>query len=184
MAAARRTTVRHTTGHRTGYANSNRQMYVYGSAVQKEQVLPQRMPESRPVREKRRTSRQVRRNRNRALSINPAYAGFLMVAAVIAVLVCVCYLRLQSDIVSRSENITVLQEELAAMTEANDTAMHAAEDAVNLEEIRKRAVDELGMVYAAQGQVVEYDAPAKESVTQYNDIPSSGILAKSGDAGN
>lgn len=157
-------------------------MYVYGNAVEKTQVLPQRMPETRPVRE-RRTSRQVRKNRNRALSINPAYAGFLAVAAVVAVLVCVCYLRLQSDIVSRSENITALQEELAAVTEANDTAMHAAEDAMNLEEVRAKAVNELGMIYAAQGSVIEYDAPVKESVKQYSDIPSNGILAKSGEAG-
>lgn len=158
-------------------------MYVYGNAVQKQQILPQRTPETRPVREIR-TSRQVRKNRNRALSINPAYAGFLAVAAVFAVLVCVCYLRLQSEIVSRSENITALQSELTAVTEANDTALHAAEDSVNLEQIRAKAVNELGMVYAAQGQVVEYNTPAGESVTQYNDIPSSGILAKSGDAGN
>lgn len=165
------------------YGNVSRgQMYVYGNAVEKTQVLPQRMPETRPVRE-RRTSRQVRKNRNRALSINPAYAGFLAVAAVVAVLVCVCYLRLQSDIVSRSENITALQEELAAVTEANDTAMHAAEDAMNLEEVRAKAVNELGMIYAAQGSVIEYDAPAKESVKQYSDIPSNGILAKSGEAG-
>ncbi len=183
MAAVKRA-VRNTTGHKTGYMNSNsRQMYVYGSAVQKQQVLPQRRPESKPA-ETRRTSRQVRKNRNRALSINPAYAGFLAVAAVIAVFVCVCYLRLQSDIVSRSENITALQEELSVMTEANDTAMQAAEDAVNLEEVRTKAVNELGMVYAAQGNVVEYAAPAAESVTKYNDIPANGILAKSGDAGN
>lgn len=183
MAASGRTTARRTAGYRTGYTNQNRQMYVYGNAVRKEQVLPQRMPETETAKE-RKTSRQVRKNRNRALSINPAYAGFLAVAAVVAVLVCVCYLKLQSDIVSRSENITALQEELAAMTEANDTAMHAAEDAVDLEEVRTKAVSELGMVYAAQGNVVEYDAPSNESVTQYNDIPSGGILAKSGEAGN
>lgn len=183
MAATRRNTGYRTVGHTRAYSVPGRQsgrgqMYVYGSAVEKQQVLPRRMPESRPVNETR-TSRQVRRNRNRALSINPAYAGFLAVAAVIAVMVCVCYLRLQSDIVSRSENITALQEELAAMTEANDTAMHAAEDSLNLEEVRAKAVNELGMVYFAQGNIVEYDAPVKESVKQYSDIPENGVLAKS-----
>lgn len=172
--ATRRTDVR-----RTEY----RSAYIYGNVVEKQQVLPQRKKEqkSRPV---TRTSRQVRKNRHRALSINPAYAGFLACAAVVAVLVCVCYLRLQSDIVNRSENITYLQEELAAMTEANDTALHVAEDSINLEQVRAKAVGELGMVYAAQGRVVEYDAPAKESVKQYSDIPSNGVLAKSDEAGN
>ncbi len=199
-------TARHTAGYRTEHANgannyqhtytsygrteayagqyvnsSHAQMYVYGSAVENQQVLPQRMPESRPVREKQ-TSRQVRKNRNRALSINPAYAGFLAVAAVVAVLVCVCYLKLQSDTVNRLENIASLQDELNALTEENDTALQAAEDAINLEEVRAKAVGELGMVYASQGNVIEYDAPANDSVTQYSDIPSNGILAKSGDA--
>lgn len=177
MAAARRRTGYRTAGRMTGTYG---QMYVYGSAVPKQQTVPQNPVENDPLK-KQRTSRQVRKNRNRALSINPAYAGFLAVAAVFAVLVCVCYLRLQSDIVSRSENITALQQELSSLTEANDTALHAAEDSVNLEEVRAKAVGELGMVYAAQGNVVEYDAPDSESVTQYNDIPSNGVLAKSGE---
>lgn len=155
-------------------------MYVYGNTVRQAEALPRRTPETRPVREKR-TSRQVRKNRRRALSIDPAYAGFLAVAAICAVLICVCYLRLQSDIVSRSENITALQEQLAELTEENDTAYHAAEDSVNLEEVRNKAVNELGMVYSAQGRVVEYESPTSDYVKQYNDIPEDGILAKSMD---
>lgn len=175
-------TARHTTEYRrTAYReNGYGKMYVYGSAAPKQQVLPQKRQETRPAVETK-TSRQVRKNRSRALGINPAYAGFLAVAAVFAVLVCVCYLRLQSDIINRSENITALQKELNAITEANDTAMQAAEDSLNLEEVRAKAVGELGMVYAAQGNVIEYDAPADESVTQYSDIPSNGVLAKSGE---
>lgn len=174
MAVRRTTGNRRTANRENGYG----QMYVYGNAVPKQQVLPKRKPEREPADEAG-MSRQVRKNRNRAMSINPAYAGFLAVAAVFAVLVSVCYLRLQSDNINRSENITVLQKELNVLTEANDTALHAAEDSVNLEEVRKRAVEELGMVYASQGTVIEYDAPSGESVTQYNDIPSSGILARS-----
>lgn len=175
--------VKYTAGNRRAAYRENEygQMYVYGNVAPKQQVLPKRRPEKRPADEVR-MSRQVRKNRNRAMSINPAYAGFLAVAAVFAVLVCVCYLRLQSDTISRSENITALQKELSAMTEANDTALHAAEDSVDLDEVRTKAVEELGMVYESQGTVIEYDAPANESVTQYNDIPASGILAKSGEA--
>ena len=174
MAAVRRASL-----YRSSYQTSEqRQIYVYGSAVRQAEVMPKRIPEERPVQEPR-TSRQVRQNRKRALSIDPAYAGFLAVAAIFAVLICVCYLRLQSDIVSRSENITALQQELAELCEQNDTAYQAAENSVNLEEIRNRAVNELGMVYAAQGRVVEYESPSSDYVNQYNDIPEDGILAKS-----
>ena len=42
-------------------------------------------------------------------------------------------------------------------------------------------MNELGMVYAANGNVVEYDSPTSDYVKQYNEIPSDGILAKSKD---
>ncbi|GAA0274653.1 hypothetical protein GCM10008922_36480 [Faecalicatena contorta] len=113
--------------------------------------------------------------------MSPAYAVFLVAAAVCAVFICVAYLKLQSDIVNRSENISALQEKLADLTDENDTAYNAAADSVNLEEIRSKAMNEMGMVYAAQGNVVEYESPTSDYVKQYNDIPSDGVLAKSRD---
>lgn len=167
--------------HRQTYSNSSyRQAYVYGNTVLKPEVLPKRRPEERPKRPVR-TSRQVKQNRKRAMSMRPAYAVFLVAAAVCAVFICVAYLRLQSDIVNRTEHISALQEELANLTEENDTAYAAATDSVNLEEIRSKAMNELGMVYASQGHVVEYKSPTSDYVKQYSDIPSDGVLAKSKD---
>ena len=183
-------TVRFASANRTSYGRTyrtntykgygQRQMYIYGNTVRQEEVMPQRVSNSRPKRRKQ-TSRLVRRNRNRAFNISPAYAGFLAVAAVAAVLLCVSYLQLQSEIVSRSENITALQEELVELTEANNTAYHAAEDSVDLEEVRNIAVNELGMVYSAQGSVTEYSSPESNYVKQYNEIPQNGVLAESVD---
>ena len=113
--------------------------------------------------------------------MNPVYTGFLAVAAICAVLICVVYLQFQSNIVQKSENISALQEELADLTEENDTAYNAATDSVNLQEIRNKAMNELGMVYAAEGHVIEYESSTSDYVKQYNDIPSDGVLAKSKD---
>lgn len=156
---------------------------MYGNTAPKPEVLPRRREEERPVPSKR-SSRQVRKNRSRALSISPAYATFLVVAAVCAVFICVAYLQMQSKIVNRSERISALQEELADLTEKNDTAYHAVADSVNLEEVRNKAINEMGMVYASQGQVVEYESPTDDYVRQYSDIPSDGVLAKTKDVGN
>ena len=155
--------------------------YVYGSAVRQAEAFPGRAPETHPQRRRRRTSRQVIRNRNRAMSISPAYALFLAAAAVCAVLICMVYLSLQSEVVSRSENVTAMQEELADLTEANNTAYNAAADSVNLETVREKAMNEMGMVYESQGTVVRYNSPSGEYVKQYSDIPESGVLAKSSD---
>lgn len=154
--------------------------YVYGNAVRQAEAVPERAPQRRPQQPKKRTSRQVAKNRNRAMSIGPAYAVFLTAAAVCAVLICMFYLRLQSEVVSRSENVSYLQEQLADLTEANNTAYNAAADSVNLETVRERAMNEMGMVYASGGNVIEYDSPSGDYVKQYSDIPESGVLASAG----
>ena len=81
-----------------------------------------------------------------------------------------------------SEKVTAMQEQLAELTAANDTAYNAAADSVNLVTVRDRAMNELGMVPETEGAVVEYDRPTGEYVKQYSDIPESGVLAKSGNA--
>ena len=147
--------------------------YVYGNTVRQAETLPRKTksPYSQQREQTKRTSSRVVKNRNRAMSISPAYAVFI----------CVLYLNLQSEVVSRSENVTAMQEQLADLTEANNTAYNSAADSVNLETVRDRAMNEMGMVYAAQGTIVEYDSPEGDYVKQYNDIPESGVLAKSSD---
>ncbi len=178
MAAGYRKYNQRTTGRR---GNNSSQFYVYGNAVRQAEPLPKRMTEAQP-KQRRQMSRQVAKNRHRAMSISPAYAVFLAAAAVCAVLVCMVYLSLQSEVVSRSEKVTAMQEQLADLTEANDTAYNAAADSVNLVTVRDRAMNELGMVPETEGAVVEYDRPTGEYVKQYSDIPESGVLAKSGNA--
>ena len=161
--------------------DSREQFYVYGNTVRQAEPAPFREPETRR-RQPGRASRQVLRNRNRAMSISPAYAVFLTAAGICAVLICVLYLNLQSEVVSRSENVTALQEELAELTELNDTRYNAAADSVDLLTVREKATGELGMVPYSQGTVVEYDSLSEDYVKQYSDIPESGVLARSGDA--
>ena len=85
MAAGKRTTYRRqsNTGNRSG------QFYVYGNVAHQPKVLPNQEKQAVEVRPKKRTSSQVKKNRNRALGINMAYAVFLSAAAVLAVFICV-----------------------------------------------------------------------------------------------
>lgn len=155
------------------------QAYVYDNIARQPEVPPVHVPVGEPE-YRQKTSRQVLKNRRRALSMNTAYAVFLASAAIFAVVICFLYLRLQSETVTRSENITALQRELAELTEKNDAAYQAAADSINLNIVRDRAVNQLGMVYASQGRVVSYKNPTTDCVKQYNDIPDNGVLAKSG----
>lgn len=149
--------------------------YVYGNTVRKEAVHAPESVEKQP----KVISRRVRKNRNKALHMNRGYVVFLSVAAIAALFACVRYLQLQSEITSRSENITSLQRELENAKEANTTKYNAVVNSMNLEEIRDRAMNDLGMVYATAEQVIEYTNPTSNSVMQYSSIPESGIVASS-----
>lgn len=116
-------------------------------------------------------SRQIRQNRKNALHMNKGYVVFLSIAVVIAFVVCLQYLQLRSELTNRSRNITSLQRELAEKREVNTTRFNNAVDSVNLEEVRKKATEELGMVHAEEGQIITYDNPTDSDVKQYKDIP-------------
>lgn len=150
--------------------------YVYGNTVRKE-VRQQQA--AAPVLQPKEVSGRVQKNRSKALHMNRGYVVFLAAAAVVALLACVQYLQLQSEVTSRSKNITSMQQELANAKEANTTKYNAIVNSMNLEEIRERAMTDLGMVYATTDQVIEYESPTNQMVKKYADIPESGMIASS-----
>lgn len=165
------------TGGRREQHRASGQAYVYGNNA----VKPAYEPAGRGRMQKpaRQASSQVRKNRRQALCMNAGYVMFLTLAAVLALVICVNYVKLQSKITKRSENITALQAELADRKEENNTRYNFVMDAVNLDEIRTKAQKELGMVYASEDQIVEYERPSGDYVKQYEDIPEDGVLAQS-----
>lgn len=152
--------------------------YVYGNAVRKGNGVPSTKQDAVPGRAKK-VSRQVRKNRNQALHMSAGYVVFLAVAAVAALLVCTRYLQLQSELTYRSRNIAALQTELENLKEDNTTKYNAILNSVNLEEVRNKAMNELGMVYSSPEQIIQYKSPTSNEVKQYENIPKSGVLAGS-----
>ena len=146
--------------------------YVYGNTVRKENTMPQK----ELVRKPKVVSQRVKKNQKNALHMNKGYVVFLTIAAVVALFACVQYLKLQAEVTTRSKNVTLLQQQLEDKKEANTTKYNAVMDSMNLEEIRERAMNELGMVYAKDGQIIKYEDPTSNSVVQYSDIPESGII--------
>ena len=153
-------------------------MYVYGNTVRQAQEMPERRHHEieQPKREKK-VSSQVKKNRNRALRMNPAYLAFLTLATVVTLVACVWYLQLRAEVSSRSAHITELQQELVEIKEENTTRYNSIVDSVNLEEVRERAIDDLGMVYAKPNQTVTYQNPENDYVKQYEEIPEDGALS-------
>ena len=163
-------------GYHSAYSKTG-QAYMYGNVVTKPEYRPGKKRVS--TKPKKRVSRQVQKNRNRALHMNAAYVVFLAIAATIVLLLCGNYVRLQSELTKNSKSVTALQEQLANLKEENTTKYNAVVNSVNLDEIREKAINQLGMTYATSDQIVEYDNPAADYVKQYDNIPESGVLAQS-----
>ncbi len=158
-------------------AQPNR-MYLYDNTVPQPDYEPQRRRKTNPSK-KRKTK--ARRKRN-ARFMNAAYVSALTLALVVALFVCVNFVRLRKSISLYSSAIANTQLELADLREENNTKYNTIVDSVNMDEIRERAMLGLGMVDASGDQVIQYDNPSTAYVTQYQEIPENGVLVPSEDA--
>ncbi len=145
--------------------NSN--LYVYGNTAR---VLDVR--EAIHEKSKREQYNAARKNRERAMHMNPGYVLFLAVAMIISAFVLIGYIRLQSDITNSINHIAALESELNDLKLSNDEEYSRIESSVNLEEIKRIAITELGMTYAGEGQIVEYSSEGSDYVRQVADIPN------------
>lgn len=93
------------------------------------------------------------------------------VAAVATVFLCVQYLQLQALGTTYRSDIAALESTLSEAKLVNDSAYEEAISSVSMEEIKEIAVNELGMVYANEGQVIVYSSQDSDYVRQYNEIP-------------
>ena len=141
--------------------------YQYSTAARQLQTVPAR--EQRPV---KKISHATRKNRERALHMNIGYVLFLVIAMVAAGIVLTGYLKLQSDITNSINNISVLESRLNNMKLDNDETYSRISSNVNLEEVRRIAIQELGMQYADEGQIIIFDGEDSDYVRQTGEIPN------------
>ena len=157
-----------------------RNNYIYGSAVRKPVYEPEHEERRAPRRQSRPVSRRVRRNRRRARSVGAGYTLFLLATAMVVLLVCVSYIKVQVGVAGEKEKIGDLQKELTTIQDENDTRYNALMDSIDFEEIRQRASEDLGMEAATADQIVNYDENGNEYMEQYG---TDGMEASSDGSG-
>lgn len=142
----------------------NRQRYVQGSAALQPEV---RRELEAP---KKQLSHSTRKNRDKARHMNFAYVLFLAVMMMVTGFVLIGYIRLESSITASVKNISKLESQLNNLKLENDEMLGRIESAVNLEEIRRIAITELGMTYAQEGQIVEIPDEGSDYVRQFTKV--------------
>ena len=150
-------------------AGNRRAYYIEGNTVRKRD-LSYREAEYRKLR----AVQQVRARRaNRLMSLG--YLLFLTLSLAAAGIVLAYYIMLQTQLSGSSGRISSLEKHLGAITKENDEAYNRVNGNVDLEEIRRIAIQEYGMRYVAEGQIVTYsDGGGSDYVRQKADIPDAG----------
>lgn len=151
---------------RSRTADARHRYYVQGSAVRKLDVTKEieRQPQKK-------ISNAARKNRERAKHMSAGYVLFLCMALVATGIILVNYISLQSDITNSVQHISSLEKQLNDLKLANDEEYSRITSSIDLEEIKRIAIQELGMQYAEEGQIISFASENHDYVKQMADIP-------------
>lgn len=151
------------------YNENTRTSYIEGNTVRKLNTVPNRREEQQY--EVPSPRRQEKRHPKALSSMNFASLLVLTIAIIATVYVCVEYLMLQTEVSKMEKSIVSLEKDLTTMTKENDAAYASINTAYDLAEVYKIAVEELGMVYPNNNEVITYQGSEVDYVRQYEDIP-------------
>lgn len=148
-------------------ALDRRHRYVEGNTVRKIQ------PSDRPYRRQKPKRHERRKTSvgNRIQYVNVFYTVFLVAAACMVLWSGVNYLQLQAELTGKIKNIAALEIQLESMRKENDDNYTRIMTSVDLDYIKEVAINELGMVYANEDQVILYDGGTRDYVRQNGEIP-------------
>jgi cell division protein FtsL len=155
---------------------SNRNYYINGTTVRELEAAPVRRVKEDPREAERRRKERIRknaarRNRERAMHMNRGYVAFLTLCVMISVFCAFTYVKLQADVTYNMKHIASLKEQVADLKADNDANYKRITTSVDLNQIKEVAMNELGMSYATEEQVVYYTIDNTNFMDQYSDIP-------------
>jgi len=154
----------------------NKTYYVNGSTVRQMEAQPvgRPKPDRRKIREeqnKKRRRNAARRNRERALFMGKGYVTFLTLCVAVVALAAVSLIQIQSQTTQRMENIASLERQITNLKADNDARYKEIVTSVDLDYIKDVAINELGMNYATEDQIIYYSVENNNFMDQYSDIP-------------
>ena len=154
----------------------NETYYVNGNTVRQMEAAPVRQPrpDRRQIREEQRRKHRrnaARRNRERALHMSKGYVAFLTVCVAVVAFAAASLIQIQSQLTRRMEHIAALESQITDLKADNDARYKEIVTSVDLEYIKDVAMNQLGMQYATEEQVIYYSVENTNFTDQYSDIP-------------
>ncbi len=141
--------------------------YIRGTAVSREDT--KRLMEEAPSYSNLYALENEKKKAKR-MNMSFVYIVFLFAALTVMGYLLFTYLRLQSDITKLVDNISAYESELDNLTLANDDEYSKISNVIDLDEIRRIAIEELDMVYPLEDQIVSYERENSDYVIQLSDL--------------
>ena len=150
--------------------------YVNGSTVRQIEAQPvrrERIDRTKIQEEQQKKSRRnaARRNRERALHMNRGYVAFLSLCVAVVAFAAVALVQIQSQVTQRMEHIAALESQITDLKADNDARYKEIVTSVDLDYIKDVAINQLGMQYATEDQIIYYSVENNNFMDQYSDIP-------------
>ena len=155
-----------------------RRYYTEGSAARQMQPMPdyreerKRREEREREAEQKRQKRIARQKQERALRTSKRYVIFLTAGVLVFGLFAGLYITIQSEVTARMRNISELESTLSKLKAENDEAYKRLSTAVDLDAIKQTAINEFGMFYATEEQIIYYTVENDDYMNQYIQIPA------------
>lgn len=109
-------------------------------------------------------------SRRYVVHMNLGYVLFMLVLVAAICVVLIWYLKLQSDLSNTNNQVTQLETTLNELKASNDEMYNEINDNIDLDAIREKAINDLGMTYANKDQIVEYSDDQDDSVHQVTEV--------------
>ena len=144
--------------------------YIDGTAVRK--IQPVRSPQEEQI-TRRTIKEEPKRKAKPKRSPAIGFLEFVILAGAMALTLftAVDYLSVQSGNVALKKQITTLQSELTIITNDNNVSLNHINTTLDLEKVFNEAVEDLGMVFPNNNQIITYKSVVSEYVRQYDRIP-------------
>ncbi len=142
-----------------------------GSVVLKPVKVPAHILAERKARMRRQEiARRVEDNRQRAASMNIGFVMFMALAIAICAIVCYFYISLQGQVSSRMLAVSTVEQQLEEVMADNDAFEQRLNVGQDLNLIKQRAQEELGMRAVEEENIIYYDVNETDYMLQYQDI--------------
>lgn len=145
----------------------------HGQAMQNYNAVPDRPRRVAPTPQRREeVRRQVYRQPRGLNSIGKASLFVLTIAIAATLYFCIEFLMLQHQVSKMESDIVSMERSLAIMRNENDAAYEQINMVYDLDYVYSIAVNDLGMVYPNNNEIITFDKTEESYVRQYADIPN------------